>query len=90
MAELELEGLGPAGQAQQLMPQADAEDGHFAEHAADAVLSVVERLGVAGAVAEEHAVGLVRSTSSAVAVPGRIVTRQPSSRKWRAMFHFMP
>ena len=30
------------------------------------------------------------STSSAVAVPGRIVTRQPMSNRCRAMFHFMP
>ena len=42
------------------MAQADAEDGHLAQHAANAVLGVVQRLGVAGAVAEKHAVGLVR------------------------------
>ena len=53
-------------------------------------MRVVERLGIAGAVGEEHAVGLVRSTSSAVAVPGRTVTRQPRSTRCRGMFHFMP
>ena len=60
VAELELERLGAAGQAEQLVAQADAEDRLLAEHAADRVDRVVERLGIAGAVGEEDAVGLVR------------------------------
>ena len=80
----------PAGQGQQLMPQADAEDRLLAQQVADRLLGVAERLGIAGAVGEEHAVGLQCQDSPAVAVPGRMVTRQPMSNKCRAMFHFMP
>ena len=58
MAELELERLGAAGQRQQLMAQADAEDRRLAEQAADRLDGVVQRLGVAGAVGKKHAVGL--------------------------------
>ena len=73
------------------MAQADAEDRLLAQQAADRLLGVVQRLGIAGPVGEEHAVGLAGpSTSAAVAVPGRIVTRQPMSNRCRAMFHFMP
>ena len=60
MAELELERLRAAGQAEQLVAEADAEDRLLAEQAADRADRVVERLGVAGAVREEDAVGLVR------------------------------
>ena len=59
MAELQLVGLGPAGQAQELMPQADAEDRLLAQQVADGLLRVVQRLGIAGTVGEEHAVGLL-------------------------------
>ena len=56
MAELELERLRAAGQAEQLVAQADAEDRLLAQQAADRADRVVERLRIAGAVREEHAV----------------------------------
>ncbi len=59
VAELELERLRAAGQAEQLMAQADAEDRLLAQQAADRVDRVFERLRIAGAVGEEHAVGLL-------------------------------
>ena len=40
------------------MAQADAEDGLLAQQAADRVDGVIQRLGIAGPVGEEHAVGL--------------------------------
>ena len=40
------------------MAQADAEDRQLAQQLADRLLGVVQRLGVAGPVGEEHAVGL--------------------------------
>ena len=43
---------------QQLVAEADAEHGHLAEQAADGLDGVGDRGGVAGAVGEEHAVGL--------------------------------
>ena len=90
MAELQLVRLAAERQAEQLMAETDAEDRLLAEQAANRVDRVVERLGIAGAVREEHAVGLWLRTSSAVAVPGTTVTRQPSCRRCRGMFHFMP
>ena len=59
VAELELKCLRAAGEAEQLMAESDSENGNLAQYAANAVLGVVERLGIAGAVAEENPVGLV-------------------------------
>ena len=59
VAELELEGLAPASQAQDLVAEADPEKGDAGVH--DLPRSrhrVVAGLGVAGAVGEEDAVGL--------------------------------
>ena len=60
MAELQLVGLAAQREAQDLMAQADAEDRDFADQFADLRGLVVERLGIAGAVREKHAVGLQR------------------------------
>ena len=60
VSELELVGLAAEGEADELMAEADAEDGDFAHHAANVVLRVGHRLGIAGAVGEKHAVRLHR------------------------------
>ena len=59
VAEFELEGLRPQGQSEQLMAQANAEDRHLAHDPFEHVDRVVNGRRVAGAVADEHAVGLV-------------------------------
>ena len=57
VTELELEGLEAERLRQELVPQADAEDGHLAEQALDGLDGVRDGRRVAGAVAQEHAVG---------------------------------
>ena len=58
VAELELVGLAAEGEAQDLVAEADAEDRRLADEFADLRGLVFERLGIAGAVREEDAVGL--------------------------------
>ena len=87
---LSLKVCGAAGQAQKLMPQANAEDRLLAQEFTDRVLGIVDRLRIARPVGEKDAVGSRARISSAVAVPGRTVTRQPMSNRCRAMFYFMP
>ncbi len=60
MAELQLVGLAAHRQAEQLVAQADAEDGLLADQLADVGDLRLERLGIAGAVGEEDAVGIQR------------------------------
>ena len=57
VAEGEARGLGPQGDGQELVPQADAHDGEFAEKVADGLDGVGEGGRVGGAVGEEDAVG---------------------------------
>ena len=91
VAELELVGLGAAGQGQQLVPQANAEDRLLAQQAADRLAGRrPSGSGSPGPLERNTPSGCCASTSAAVAVPGRIVTRQPMSNRCRAMFHFMP
>ena len=59
VAERELVGLEADRAAQQLMAEADAVDGRFADELADGLDDVVERGRVAGAVGEEDRVGVV-------------------------------
>jgi hypothetical protein len=47
VTELQLEGLGAASQAEQLMPEADAKDGFLAQQTADGFDCVVQRFWVA-------------------------------------------
>src|SRR5215210_3963835 len=56
--ERELEGLEPRGAGEQLMAEADAEDGLRGEQLADRLHDVVERRRVAGTRDEEKAVGI--------------------------------
>ncbi len=58
VAELELKGLAPQGQAHELMPQADAEQGLLPQAFAGIVDAVGHGRGVAGAVAQDNAVGV--------------------------------
>ena len=60
MAELQLVRLAAERQAEDLVPQADAEDRDPADQLAHLRGLKLERLGIAGAVREEHAVGLQR------------------------------
>ena len=59
VAEGQLEGLEADRAAEQLVAEADAEDGLAADQLADGVDDVVERRGVAGAVGEEDDVGVL-------------------------------
>ena len=60
MSEFELVGLAAAGQAHELVAEADAEDGRAADELADVRDLGFERLGIAGAVGEENSVGIER------------------------------
>ncbi len=83
MAELQLERLGPAGQRQQLMAQADAEDRASCPAAPRIVVHARTSIGSGspGPLERNTPSGSRASTSSAVAVPGRTVTRQPMSNQ---------
>ena len=59
VAKRELEGLGPAGEGEQLVAEADAKHRHLPDESFDGFDTVAEHLGIAGAVGEKHAVGLV-------------------------------
>ena len=58
MAEFQLDRLGAQRQRQELVSQADAEYGHAAGDFSQRRAHVINRLGVAGSVADEHAIGL--------------------------------
>ena len=58
VAEFELEGLAADGVAEDLVAEADGEDGFARQQDADLAVDVVEGGGIAGAVGEENAVGL--------------------------------
>src|SRR3954462_412330 len=59
VAEFQLECFGAAGEAEELVAEADAEDWLLAEEAADRADGVFERFGIAGTVGEEAALGVV-------------------------------
>ena len=58
VAEFELVGLAAEGEAEELVAEADAEDGLLADELADVGDLGDEGLGIAGAVGEEDAVGV--------------------------------
>ena len=60
MSELQLVGLAAEREAENLVAQADAEDGLLADQLADVADLGCERLRIAGTVREKHAVGLQR------------------------------
>ena len=60
VAEFQFVGFAAEGEAENLVAEADAEDRRLADEAADVVDLGVQRLGVAGAVREEDAVGFER------------------------------
>ena len=58
-AELQLVDFSPAGQAHQLMAQANAEDGNFPQQPANGFDGIVERaLDRRGRIGQEDAIGL--------------------------------
>src|SRR4051794_18053991 len=59
-AEAELEGLEADRAAEELVAEADADDGLLADHPADVLDDVVEGTGVAGSVGEEDQVRVPR------------------------------
>jgi len=56
----QLVGLAPKSQADQLMYETNPENGHLAHHAANALLRVGYRLGIARTVRQEDTIGLER------------------------------
>src|SRR5258706_8985597 len=58
--ELELVSLAAHREAKNLMAQADAEDGLFADEIADLLGLILQRLRIAGAVREEHSIRIER------------------------------
>ena len=58
VAELQFEGAAAVGVGEELVAEADAEDGFFADELAKFAVDVVECGRVAGAVGEEDAVGI--------------------------------
>jgi hypothetical protein len=78
VAELQLEGAPPHGEPQHLVPQADAEHRHVGGHERRTLLDRVrQRRRIAGAVAEEDAVGLDREQVGAGVLAGNTCTSQP-------------
>src|SRR5687768_5492898 len=59
MSELELVGLRPQGQTEQLMAEADAKYWHFTDQAFERFDGIRDSFRIAGAVADEHTVGFV-------------------------------
>ena len=59
VTERQLVGLEADRAAQQLMAEADPEDGTLTDELADRADDVVERRGIAGAVGEEDRVGII-------------------------------
>jgi hypothetical protein len=57
--KLQLECLCPARQAKQLMPQANAKYGLLSNQFADSTNSILERLGIAGAIGQEDSVWIL-------------------------------
>jgi hypothetical protein len=91
VAELHLEGLGAGRQRQDLVAQADAEGGiAVLDQFARGLDGVVARLRVAGAVGQEHAVGLELAHLGGGRLGGTTVTLQPRSASMRRMFFFTP
>src|ERR1035438_6053688 len=60
VTEAQFVSLSTQRDANQLMPETDAEDGHTPHHLANALLCVGHRLGIARAVRQEYAIGLER------------------------------
>ena len=90
VAELEFERLATQGQAEELMAQANAEHRFLADQLANGLDGVLTGSGSPGPLDRKMPSGLQARTSSAVAVPGITVTRQPTCTRQRRMFHFMP
>src|SRR5260221_10986485 len=59
VAELQLVGLSAEGQAEELMAEADTEDGNLPDEMADVLLCIRDRLGIARTVGEQHTVVLL-------------------------------
>ena len=60
MSELQLEGPAAQRESHELVAEADAKDRDAAEQVPDRVDRILKRLGIAGAVGEEHPVGFHR------------------------------
>ena len=75
MAEFQLVSLAAEREPENLMAEADAEDRRLADQPPHVVDLRVQRLGIAGAVREKHAIGLQREN-----VFGGSERRAPQSR----------
>src|SRR5260221_13230869 len=58
VAELQLVGLSAEGQAEELMAEADTEDGNLPDEMTDVLLRIRDRRGIARTVGEQHTVVL--------------------------------
>ena len=93
MAAIQLVGLRPQRQRQQLMAEADAEHRHACgQHALDRRHRILPgRRRIARAVRQEHAVRLDGAgCRRPVAVAGTTVTRQPAEARQRRMLRLAP
>ena len=91
VAELELVGLAAAGEAEDLVAEADAEGRQRVDEGLRRLDRVGARLGVAGAVREEDALGRERErVRRRWSWPGTTVTSQPAAARLRRMFCFIP
>ena len=78
MAELQLVGLAAECEAQDLVAKTDAEDRLLPDQFPDLPRLIDQRLGIAGTVGEEDAVGLsARARPRRDVAAGTTVTRQP-------------
>ena len=93
MPELELVGLGTQGEAEQLMAETDAEDGPVrrVDQRAHVVDCIGDRGRIAGAVAQEDAVWIVRRAGPPRGpTAGKTRTSQPCAASRRRILVLIP
>ena len=81
VAELELERAPAQGQGEQLVAEADAEDGHLAEEPRTVLTTYVTAAGSPGPFERKTPSGCELSTSRALVRAGSTVTRMPRAAR---------
>ena len=89
VAERELHGARPERPAQQLVAEADPEDGDIADQSGDLVGGVLDDRRVTGPVRQEHPVG-PRANTSAAGVEAGTTSTLPSRASWRTIVLLIP
>ena len=90
VAERQLDRVGAQRPAEQLVTEADAEDGTSSEQPGDRVDRVGHLGRVAGTVGQEDAVGLVGPARPPPVVDAGTTSTVPSSARWRRIVRLMP